>query len=125
LGQALEKFRTSCNSYSKKFTTSRGIVSLKKYRKILSHRAADLPEPRIAIENVSRSSENLTKPFCSGSNMRIILSTNSSLFALKKALQGILSPFEYFLKAYTIKSVLSVHALRVFNFLACLVEEKS
>jgi hypothetical protein len=27
----------------------------------------------------------LTKPFCSGSNMRIILSTNSSLFALKKS----------------------------------------
>ncbi len=31
---------------------------------------------------------------------------------------------EYFFRAYTVKSVLSVHALIVFKFLACLVQEK-
>jgi hypothetical protein len=31
-----------------------------------------------------------------------------------------MSPVEYFCNVYTIKSVLSVHALMVFKFLACL-----
>jgi hypothetical protein len=32
---------------------------------------------------------------------------------------------EYFFKAYTIESVLSVHALMVFKFITCLVQEKN
>ncbi len=39
--------------------------------------------------------------------------------------KGIMSPVEYFLNAYNIKSVLSLHAQMVFEFLACLVLEKN
>ncbi len=40
-------------------------------------------------------------------------------------LRAIMSPVEYFLTAYTIKSVLSVHALMVYKFIACLVQEEN
>jgi hypothetical protein len=39
--------------------------------------------------------------------------------------KGIMSPVEYFFKAYTIKSILCVHALLVLTFLANLVQEKN
>ncbi len=39
-------------------------------------------------------------------------------------LEGIRSPNEYTFEAYKIKSVLSVRAQIVFNFFACLVQEK-
>ncbi len=41
-------------------------------------------------------------------------------FELGSFLKGIMSPVEFFLKAYTIKSVLSEHVQMVFKVLACL-----
>jgi hypothetical protein len=47
-------------------------------------------------------------------------------FSDKAVVKGIMPSVEYFfLKAYTIKSVLSVHTQMVFKFLACLVQEKN
>jgi hypothetical protein len=40
------------------------------------------------------------------------------------AVKGLMSSVEYFFKAFTIKSVLSVQALMVFKFLACVVQEE-
>jgi hypothetical protein len=46
------------------------------------------------------------------------------VFVKTLLLKGIMSTAEYFFKAYTIKSALSVHSLMVFKFLACLGQEK-
>jgi hypothetical protein len=53
------------------------------------------------------------------------LSVLRQAFKKKLFFKGTGSPDEYFLKAYKIAFVLSVHALLVIKLLGCLVEEKN